>query len=300
MKHSSSTITGGAMLVALSALGYATNPIFGKLAYQAGANAITLLSVRFTAAAIGLWLMLALTGKVGGIRIGKRVQLLALGGLGFGLVSLLYFTALEHIGASLATGIFYTYPAMVTVVGLFQGEGISRQSVVGLLLTMAGTWLLLGSDLGGFTWQGALLILGAAVVYTGYMIVGDRWTRNVPATVASAHVTVGASAVYLSLAFFTNQPWPVSAQAYLAGVGLAICSTMLALVTFFAGMLKVGPTRAAIISTMEPIFTALLAVLLLGERLNHLQTAGTALVVAGAVAAQLREHSLEAVEQHAA
>jgi drug/metabolite transporter (DMT)-like permease len=51
----------------------------------------------------------------------------------------------------------------------------------------------------------------------------------------------------------------------------------------------VGPTRASIISTLEPVFTALLAVLLLGERLTLLQTGGIALVVLGAVAAQVKE-----------
>jgi len=273
--------------VALSALGYATNPIFGKFAYGAGANAVTLGAIRFTVAAIGLWLILALQGKTRGVALGLRARLLALGVLGLAMVSLLYFTALEHIDASLATGLFYTYPAAVAVVGLLRGDGLSRWGIVGLLTTAAGTWMLLGT-LGGFTWQGILLILAAAGVYTAFIIVGERWTSQVSPTVAAAHMTSGAALVYLTITLVTQPALP-GAGAYLAGAGLSLCSTILAISTFFAGLPMIGPARASIISTLEPVFTTMLAVVLLGDQLTMLQTAGMALVVTGAVAAQWRD-----------
>jgi drug/metabolite transporter (DMT)-like permease len=289
MKHNVGNVTTGALLVALSALGYATNPILGKFAYQAGATAITLGAIRFSFAAAGLWVMLAVRGEVRGVPVMKRLQLLTLGVLGFAMVSLLYFTALQgQIGASLATGIFYAYPAFVAIVGVLRGDGISRMGIAGLLLTIAGTWLLLGTDLGAFSWRGALLIVASAGIYAAYIFVGDRISRDVSPTAVSAHLTTGAAALYLVLAALTGQVSP-GAGAYAAGVGLALLSTILALVTFFAGLPRVGPTRASIISTLEPVFTALLAVLLLGERLTLLQTGGIALVVLGAVAAQVKE-----------
>lgn len=280
----------GALLVALSALGYSTNPILGKFAYQAGANALTLLSIRYLMAATGLWLIVASQRSTPRLPVAKRLQLLAMGAFGMGMVSLLYFTALEHIGASLATGLFYMHPALVAVVGAFRGEGIGKAGVAGLLLTAAGTWLLLGTDLGGFTWQGALLILAAACLYSGYMVVSDPWTRGVPPFAVSAHVTTGAAVVLLLMAVVTGQSVP-GAGAFLAGGGLALLATIVAMSAFFAGLPKVGPTRAAIISTLEPVFTALLAVMLLGEHLSGLQLAGVGLVVAGAVAAQQRDRT---------
>ncbi|MDF2627007.1 MAG: multidrug transporter permease [Symbiobacteriaceae bacterium] len=285
----------GAALVALSALGYSTNPIFGKMAYSAGANAVSLLAIRFTMAAIGMWVLLAARGEAGALDKQKRWQLLALGALGQATVSLLYFVALEHIGASLATGIFYTYPAFVAVAGLFRGEGLSRLGAAGLLLTVAGTWLLLSNDLGGFTWGGAALILCASLLYTLYILVSNAWTRGTPPTVSATYVTTGAALVYLLIAAVTQPPLP-GAGAYLAGAGLALCSTILAMITFFAGLPRVGSTRAAIISTLEPVFTALLAVVALHEHLGVLQTLGTALVVAGAVAAQQKEPAAETAD----
>ena len=288
VNHKPTEMTAGAALVAVSALGFATNPIFGKLAYQAGANAITLGAIRFTLATVALWLYLLWRRQTGGLPALKRVQLVALGGMGMAMVALLYFTALEFIDASLATGIFYLHPAMIALVGMLQGERLGRLGLAGLLLTGAGTWLLLGSGSTGFSGQGLLMILGAAALYSAYIIVGDRWSQGVPPVTTSAYVTLGAATVYLAISLLTGQQAP-SLPAIAAGAGLALCSTILALITLFAGLVKVGPTRAAIISTLEPVFTAMLAAVILAERLTPLQMTGIIVVVVGAVAVQLRE-----------
>lgn len=294
--HPSSTALG-ASLVALSALGYATNPILGKFAYMAGANAVTLGAIRFTTAAILLWLYLALRGGFGAIPLIRRAQLAAMGGLGFAMVALLYFTALQHIGASLATGLFYTYPAVVAVGGLLLGERLSRLGYGGLLLTAVGTWLLLDAGAGGgFTLQGAAMILAASVLYAVFIRISEPWSRGIPPVIATAHVVAGASLVYLVIALLTRQPIP-GPGAFVAGAGLALCSTILAFITFFAGLPKVGATRAAIISNLEPVFTAILAVILLGEQLSFGQLTGIGLVVVGAVAAQVRDPGRLTVEQ---
>lgn len=290
MKTNTSNITTGALLVGLSALGYSTNPILGKFAYAAGATPITLLAIRFTLAALGLWVMTFFRKQGQPLPWATRFRLMAMGVAGIALVALLYFSALPHIGASLATGIFYTHPGFIAAVGVMRGERLSAAGYGGLLLTAGGTWMMLSNDLGGFTWQGALLILGASVIYTAYILISDVWTRGISPVAVSTHMTTGASLVFLLLALVTRQPLP-GAGAYLAGGGLALCSTILALITFFAGLPKVGPTRASIISMLEPVFTAVLAVLLLHEGLTPLQTVGIALVVAGAVAAQYKERT---------
>jgi len=283
----------GAILVGLSALGYGFNPIFGKFAYQAGANAITIMAIRYCMAALVLWGMLALQKHRDPVPLSRRLQLLAMGGLGMGVISLLYFTALQHIGASLATGLFYTYPAFVALAGAFRGEAIGKAGIAGLCLTAAGTWMMLGGNLGGFTWGGALLILAASGLHAAYFIVGSAWTRGLRPVTVSTYVSTGAAAVSLLAAVLTRQSVP-GAGAFLAGAGLALFTTVFAVSLFFAGLPKVGPTRAAIISNLEPVFTAFLAVGLLSERLSWLQLIGIGLVVVGAVAAQLRDRLAEA------
>lgn len=278
----------GAALVALSALGYATNPIFGKIAYQAGANAISVGTLRFVMAAIILWVILAARRQPRTIARVQQLRLSGLGGFGIVSVSLLFFTGLEQLGASLSIGLFYTYPAIVALVGLVRGERLNRPAYVGLGLTALGTWMVLEAGLTGlFAWQGVVLILSAAAAYAAYIVVGAGLARDLPPMAVSAHIATGAAVAYVAIFLATGQPAP-TAQAVLAAGGLAVFATVLALVTFFAGLPAVGPTRASIISTLEPVFSSLLAVLLLGERLGPAQMAGVGLVVIGAVAVQSR------------
>jgi hypothetical protein len=60
-------------------------------------------------------------------------------------------------------------------------------------------------------------------------------------------------------------------------------STVLAIVTFFAGLARVGPPAAAILSTLEPVVTVVLAAAVFGEVLSPVQLAGAALVLGAAV-----------------
>ncbi len=55
------------------------------------------------------------------------------------------------------------------------------------------------------------------------------------------------------------------------------------MVAFFAGLARVGPGAAAILSTAEPVVTIALAAAVLGEALTPVQVAGAALVLAAAV-----------------
>ncbi|MCJ7568585.1 MAG: DMT family transporter, partial [Anaerolineales bacterium] len=66
-------------------------------------------------------------------------------------------------------------------------------------------------------------------------------------------------------------------------LGMVTLSTILALGTFLAGMQRVGPTTASLLSTLEPVFTVLLAIVFLGEFLTTIQTVGGGLVLAAAV-----------------
>jgi drug/metabolite transporter (DMT)-like permease len=102
----------------------------------------------------------------------------------------------------------------------------------------------------------------------------------------STFVCTGA-AVSLTVAGLAGgdlDPGAVSA----AGFGwlgcLAVVSTVGAIALFFAGLQRVGPTAASILSTLEPVVTVGLASAVFGESLGPAQLAGGALVLAAVVA----------------
>ena len=80
----------------------------------------------------------------------------------------------------------------------------------------------------------------------------------------------------------------LSGEAWLWLILIALVSTVVAVSAFFAGMRRVGPSEASILSTFEPPVTVVLAFLVLGERLTISQLAGGALVLTAVVLLQLR------------
>jgi drug/metabolite transporter (DMT)-like permease len=68
--------------------------------------------------------------------------------------------------------------------------------------------------------------------------------------------------------------------------GIAVVSTVVAIALFFAGLRRVGPSRASIISTVEPLVTVGLAFVVFGERLSATQLLGGVLVLAAVVVLQ--------------
>ncbi len=73
---------------------------------------------------------------------------------------------------------------------------------------------------------------------------------------------------------------------------LAVVSTVGAIGLFFAGLRRVGPTTASILSTVEPLVTVVLAFAVFGEALGPVQLAGGALVLAAVLALQTRKEVL--------
>ena len=277
----------GALLCLASALAFGAMGIFGKLAYGDGATVGTLLSVRFVLAAALFWALVLGSGAARHLRRLSRRDLcmaLALGGVGYSAQTGAYFAALDRLDASLLSLLVYTFPAMVTVAAIALGrERASRRSGVALALSSGGLVLVLaGATSGALDPLGAVLGLSAAIVYTAYVLTSAGIVQRVEPLVLSALVCTGA-ATTLTLGAAARGDLhlgSVSAAGFGWLSGIAVVSTVGAVSLFFAGLRRVGPTTASILSTAEPVTTVVLAYLALGESLGPAQLAGAALVLA--------------------
>jgi drug/metabolite transporter (DMT)-like permease len=275
----------GALLCLVSAAGFATLGVFGKLAYDEGVPATTLLSVRFTLAALVFAALAAVARPRRPTRATVRTAL-ALGAVGYATQAGLFFAALERMDAGLLTLLLYTYPAWVVLATLaLRREPASRRRVGALALSLAGLVLALaGAGTGAFDAFGAALGVGAALTYAGYILVSDGVVGSADPIALSALVAAGAATTLTAVALATG-----GLDLRLTGAGwlwlglIATVSTVLPVLTFFAGLRRVGPPTAAILSTLEPVVTVLLAAAVFGEVLTPVQLAGAALVLGAAV-----------------
>jgi drug/metabolite transporter (DMT)-like permease len=81
-------------------------------------------------------------------------------------------------------------------------------------------------------------------------------------------------------------PSEIPTDAWLPLVGVGIVSTAIALQAFYAGTRRISAAQASLVSTVEPIYTIILASLLFGETLTPIQLVGGALVIGGVLIAQ--------------
>ncbi|WIM99696.1 DMT family transporter [Actinoplanes oblitus] len=285
----------GPLLCLVSAACFGAMAVFGKLAYDAGVSPGALLLVRFTLAAVLLAAVVLARPELRRALAALPRQVLAialgLGAIGYAAQAGLYFAALRLMAASLLSLILYTYPVLVTVGAVLLGrDRLTPARGVALLAACGGTLLvLLGAGGTAFHPAGAVLAFGAAVTYTGYILVADTVVRRLPPVLLSMLVMLGAAGTLGARAVVTGGAGlGFGAPGWLWLACIALVSTVLAMLTFFAGLRRTGPSTAAILSTFEPVVTTALAALILGESLTGVQLGGAALVLSSTAVLQLR------------
>lgn len=279
----------GAFLCLLAAVAYSVTAPFAKVAYAADVNVLTLLAVRYVIAALFFWVLIARTGR------GLPPRSTITRGLLLGMIcqsgqTFLFASALTRIDAALAILLLYAYPAMITVAAVLIGrERFTLRRLIALAVASAGVVLVLSGPRGAGDALGILLALGAAAVYTVTILTGHAILRATPPFTLAALVATGAAVTFTTAGVATGgfrfdfQPW-----GWLPIVGLALCASVLATVSNYAGISRVGPTVASILGTMEIPLGVFIATLLLGERLFPLQIVGGGLVLAAVLLLQMR------------
>ncbi|HYF63902.1 MAG TPA: EamA family transporter, partial [Herpetosiphonaceae bacterium] len=241
-----------AMIV--SAVAFGGLAVFARLAYDSGAAPITVLFLRFSLAALmmaGLMRARRLAMPRGRTLLG----LIGMGAIGYVGQSLSFFTALTMASAGLVALLLYLYPMLVTIfsVVLFK-ERLTRVKAAALAAAVAGTALTIGPVGGGRPLGIALGVL-AAVIYATYILVGSRVTPAAGPIPASTVIIASAAAVYGALMAAQGPVFPKTTLGWLAVGGVALVSTVIAIVFFFIGLERIGPTAASTISALEPLVT---------------------------------------------
>jgi drug/metabolite transporter (DMT)-like permease len=284
-----------------SAVGFGALPVLGKDAFDAGLGPLSLLWGRFTLAAVAFWLLVVFVVRPARPPRALVVTGLLMGALGYAVEAGLFFAALERVDASLVELLLYAYPAIVTAValavpggsrGLYQGDGPGppggREApgprLLGALAlaTLGVVFVFAGSLASGVDAVGLALGLGAAAVYAGYILVGERVVTGAHPVLLAALVATGAT-VSFSLAGLVRGgglPLPRSAAAWTAVAVIAAVATVIPMAALFAGIERVGAPTASIVSTFEPVVTVVLAGLVLGETLSLVEATGAACVLA--------------------
>lgn len=279
----------GISFVVLSSCFFGLAPTFSKFAQDEGSTATGTLIARFTIAA-----SIAMVGRSFLMR-GEPwptrrtvVELLLLGGVGYFLGALFYFTALENIDSSLAIVLFNCYPLFVVFFGwvLFR-HAPSARVLLTLVITLTGVGISAG-EVGTGNGLSIALCVGSALLYTVYSLGSSRTLRRTDVITGTSLVLVGGAASFwlywLVGANWVEVSFPDSLTGWSNIVLMGTMSTIGGTMLFFAGMNRIGASKASIATTAEPVMVIVAGVTILGESLNLARIIGAVIVISALVA----------------
>jgi drug/metabolite transporter (DMT)-like permease len=283
-------IAPGTLYTLLAATGFAAVSILTSQATATGVTLATVLAWRYVLSAV------VLTGYVGS-RNYKRIPpremigFVTLGGFGQALLVYLALSSLKYIPAATLAFLFYTYPAWVALAQAVRGaERLDGRRATALALSFAGIGVMVGMPgSSAIDYRGVVLALSAALIYGAYIPMMRTLQKDHPVAPTSAYSKIGAALAFLVLSVSDQSfTWQLSGTAWAAIGALTIFSTVLPSVFFLMGLIRLGPVRTAIISTVEPFLTALLGVLVLGQALTVPTLLGGVLIIGAVVLLQFR------------
>ena len=286
------------LLIALAACGFGAIAILVTLATRTGAPLMMLLVGRYL---LGAVILGAIAGMAGDLRLDRAAwRILAYGGVGQVLISVVSLSALRYIPAATLSFLFYTYPAWVAVITRFRhSEPLTPMRLFALALSLAGIFVMVGAPgAASLHPTGVALALSAAVLYAIYIPMIGALERGLPPVATATYMSAGAAVVLLVAgAAMGDLTVDLHRVAWMAIVLLAVVSTVGAFLGFLRGLRVLGPVRTAIVSTVEPFFTALMGALLLDQPLTGTTLMGGALIAAAVVLLQLRQGPVRTQEQ---
>lgn len=285
----------------LGTFGIACAAIFVRFALPAPPVVTAFWRIALAVALLGLYL----AARGGGLRLPPRVLGPALlAGACYGLDMALWNTALVATSVADATFLVNTTPVWIALhAAVWLREPPGTRFLAGGALALAGTALLLGDDLGReASLRGDLLALGAAVFYSAYLLLVKRVRRELDAAAAVFVAGVAAAATLAVVAAlrgdaFLGHP----ARSWASFAALALVSHLGGVLGIVWALRHLRATFAAVALLAQPVGTALLGLVFLGETLSLLQLLGGTAVAAGiALAARAGTGNLPAPADAAA
>jgi drug/metabolite transporter (DMT)-like permease len=279
----------GVSLVAVSAMGFGLMSSLERLAQHHGVNLLTLLSFRFLIAFFVLLLIGLMTNQRYHLSIKVLFILSLLGIFGYAAMAFLLFSSYQHLPASIATIIFYTYPLLTYVFSiLLKYEDFKIRKAAVYAFCLGGLLISIYSG-GKMTTIGILLAFGAGLIYSIFILVSNTLVKEIPSLVSSTIICFTSGLTLLVLGAVKHQ---VSMQISLHGWAiiftLALLSTVIPIVFFFNGIKIIGAANGALVSTIEPVTSIILSLFLFHDLLNGIQVLGIIVVLASTMVTQFK------------
>lgn len=229
------------------------------------------------------------------------IRIFLLGLAGVAASNYFYYLAIQRTNVATAIIVQYTAPVWVLLYMVARGvERLTAAKLGSVFLAITGIALVIGLFGQGklqLDAIGVMAALAAAFSFSFYNIGGHAMLASYDRWIVLLYTTLAASLFWI----IVNPPAKVLAAHYstTAWMFLLIFAMLSVLVPFsfyFAGLQYLDPTKAVIVSCLEPVFTILIASLALKEVVRPIQALGIVMVLSAILIVQRRGDSSAPVD----
>lgn len=290
---------------------FALNGVLAKNALNAGLDPMHLTELRNAGAMVVLVAFVAVRHR-DRFRVTRRELpfLIVYGVIAFTLVQFLYFLTISRLPVGIGTLLGFLAPVVVALwIRFARRQDVSGRIWLAIALTLVGLSLV------AQVWQGLTLDplgvaagLCLAVALAAYWLLGESGQEHRDAVSLTMWGFIFATLTWSVIAPWWSFPWSLMSQPtepllpnapelpiwtlMLWGV---LLGTIAPFLLVLGSLRRLGAQRAGIVGTTEPLWAALIALVLLGETFTAAQAVGGVIVLAGVIVAETARRSGVAV-----
>ncbi len=301
------SVQTGSLCAIFAAFLFSTKAIFIKQAYALSplVDATTLMVLRM-GSALPFFILICWLNRHHnqGIHIKDWLILVFAGLLGYYFASWLDFVGLMFISASLERIILFLYPTLTVLASsLIYRQKLNAKTWFAIFLSYGGTVLVMLQEgkiapSQGNLWIGCSAVFASAIAFATYLLLTPHlikkfgsWNFN------GLALSVACVGTLLHFVIGTTHPIDTLMQlptgVWLYGIGLGFFVTVLPTALLMQSIQRLGASQSAMIASIGPILTIILAVLFLNEHLNLWQWIGCGLNIVGVLMISLGKSRLK-------
>ncbi|OTG83975.1 DMT family transporter [Acinetobacter sp. ANC 4648] len=306
MKFKLSSTQLGSIFALCAAFLFSTKAIFIKQTYALSplVDSTVLMALRMTSA-LPFFLLICWLNRHRNQNISiQDWMLLVLAGLiGYYFSSWLDFTGLMYISASLERIILFLYPTLTVIASsAIYKQRLSFKSIFAIALSYGGTVIVMLQEQStvpheGNFWLGVSLIFASAISFASYLLLTPRLIQKFGSWNFTG-LALSIACLGTLTHFIMVTPNPVRllnqlpAEVIWYGVALGLLVTVLPTILIAQSISRLGAAQSAMIGSIGPILTIILAVAFLGEHMNAIQWFGCLLNIIGVMMITLSKKKL--------
>jgi drug/metabolite transporter (DMT)-like permease len=282
----------GIIFTMISAIVYGISPVLIKSAYDGGATAASVAFLRILSLPVLLAIMrtkkisLSLTRR-------ETKDVIISCGVGFGITTLLLFGSYAHISVGMATNLHFIYPITVSVVCVcFFHDKFSMRMAFALVMCTAGVFLFMENTPGtGAGTKGIVMALVSGLTYAFFLVYVDKSEmKNMNHFKLSFWLSIMLTIFFGVYGTLTETlVLNLTKTAWIICAANSILCAVVAVTALQIGIQLSGAATASILSTLEPITSFVLGVMILGEAYSTAKIIGVVCVVAAVLTVSVKK-----------